>query len=134
MGRVLTEKDVEAAVKGGSVFAAGGGGLADHGRMLGYAAVSVGKPELVDIEELKPRDWVATSAAIGAPASTTAWEMQGQTLQSTSGPLYGYSLMLHDVPPHKSLQIQDEGLGRNRLLGCGIYIPHKSITPVVPVI
>ncbi|MDP2265149.1 MAG: type I-MYXAN CRISPR-associated protein Cas6/Cmx6 [Thiobacillus sp.] len=57
-----------------------------------------------------------------------------QTLQSKSGPLYGYSLMLHDVPPHKSLQIQDEGLGRNRLLGCGIFIPHKSIAPVVPVI
>lgn len=56
-----------------------------------------------------------------------------QTLQSASGPLYGYSLMLHDVPPHKSLQIQDEGLGRNRLLGCGIFIPHKSIAPVVPV-
>jgi CRISPR-associated protein Cas6 len=55
-----------------------------------------------------------------------------QTLQSTSGPLHGYSLMLHDVPPHKSLQLQDEGLGRNRLLGCGIFIPHKSIAPVVP--
>ena len=57
-----------------------------------------------------------------------------QTLQSASGPIHGYSLMLHDVPPHKSLQIQDEGLGRNRLLGCGIFIPHKSIAPVVPVI
>lgn len=78
MGRVLTEKDVEPAVKGGSVYAAGGGGWADHGRMLGYAAVSIGKPELVDIEELDPRDWVATSAAIGAPASTTPWEMQGR--------------------------------------------------------
>jgi CRISPR-associated protein Cas6 len=55
-----------------------------------------------------------------------------QTLQSASGPLHGYSLMLHDVPPHKSLQLQDEGLGRNRLLGCGIFIPHKSIAPVVP--
>jgi CRISPR-associated protein Cas6 len=55
-----------------------------------------------------------------------------QTLQSASGPLYGYSLMLHDVPPHKSLQLQDEGMGRNRLLGCGIFIPHKSIAPVVP--
>lgn len=77
MGRILTEKDVEAAVKGGSVYAAGGGGWADHGRMLGYAAVSVGKPELVDIEELDPRDWVATAAAIGAPASTTPWEMRG---------------------------------------------------------
>lgn len=77
MGRILTEKDVEAAVRGGSVYAAGGGGWADHGRMLGMAAVSVGKPELVSIEELDADDWVATAAAIGAPASTTPWEMQG---------------------------------------------------------
>ena len=55
-----------------------------------------------------------------------------QTLQSASGPIHGYSLMLHDVPPHKSLQLQDEGMGRNRLLGCGIFIPHKSIAPVMP--
>ena len=55
-----------------------------------------------------------------------------QTLRSASGLLHGYSLMLHDVPRHKSLQLQDEGLGRNRLLGCGIFIPHKSIAPVVP--
>ncbi|KQT45762.1 hypothetical protein ASG47_12490 [Devosia sp. Leaf420] len=77
MGRILTEKDVEAAVLGGSVYAAGGGGWADHGRQLGYAAVSVGKPELVSIEELDENAWVATAAAIGAPASTTPWEMQG---------------------------------------------------------
>ncbi|MBB3388772.1 hypothetical protein FHT82_001495 [Rhizobium sp. BK275] len=77
MGRILVEKDVEAAVKGGSVYAAGGGGWADHGRMLGYAAVNIGKPELVSIEELGDSDWVATAAAIGAPASTTPWEMQG---------------------------------------------------------
>ncbi|MFP3543088.1 DUF917 family protein [Rhizobium sp. SIMBA_035] len=77
MGRILVEKDVEAAVKGGSVYAAGGGGWADHGRMLGYAAVNVGKPELVSIDELKDDDWIATAAAIGAPASTTPWEMQG---------------------------------------------------------
>ncbi|WP_375449605.1 DUF917 domain-containing protein [uncultured Devosia sp.] len=77
MGRILTEKDVEPAVKGGSVYAAGGGGWADHGRMLGLAAVNTGRPELVSIEELDANDWVATSAAIGAPASTTPWEMQG---------------------------------------------------------
>src|SRR5690606_9253591 len=77
MGRILTEKDVEAAVRGGSVYAAGGGGWADHGRMLGLAAVNAGQPELVGIEELEPDDWVATAAAIGAPASTTPWEMRG---------------------------------------------------------
>ncbi|TDK31317.1 DUF917 family protein [Rhizobium deserti] len=77
MGRILTAKDVEAAVRGGSVYAAGGGGWTDHGRMLGYAAVSIGRPELITIDELDDDDWVATAAAIGAPASTTAWEMQG---------------------------------------------------------
>jgi DUF917 family protein len=77
MGRILKEKDVEAAVRGGSVYAAGGGGWADHGRMLGCAAVSIGRPELITIDELDEDDWVATAAAIGAPASTTAWEMQG---------------------------------------------------------
>ena len=34
MGRILKEKDVEAAVKGGSVYAAGGGGWADHSATL----------------------------------------------------------------------------------------------------
>lgn len=77
MGRILVEKDIEAAVKGGSVYAAGGGGWSDHGRMLGKAAVNAGKPELVSIDELKDDDWIATAAAIGAPASTTPWEMWG---------------------------------------------------------
>lgn len=77
MGRILGERDVEAAVKGGSVYAAGGGGWADHGRMLGRAAVSIGRPELVSVDELDADDWVATAAAIGAPASTTPWEMRG---------------------------------------------------------
>ena len=56
-----------------------------------------------------------------------------QTLQGPNGMLHGYSLMLHDLPPHKSLRLQDEGMGHNRLLGCGIFIPHKSIAPVVSV-
>ncbi len=77
MRRILTEKDVEPAVRGGSVYAAGGGGWADHGRKLGHAAVNAGQPELVSIDELKEDDWVATAAAIGAPASTTPWEMRG---------------------------------------------------------
>ncbi|WP_319532281.1 DUF917 family protein [uncultured Cohaesibacter sp.] len=77
MRRILTEKDVEPAVRGGSVYAAGGGGWTDHGRKLGLAAVSAGVPELVSVDELSDDEWVATAAAIGAPASTTPWEMQG---------------------------------------------------------
>lgn len=97
MRRILGPKDVEAAVKGGSVFAAGGGGWADHGRMLGTAAVNAGKPELVSMDEVPDDAWIATAAAIGAPAGTTDWEMRGvdyvksiQLVQEALGaPIYG---------------------------------------------
>ena len=97
MRRILGPRDVECAVKGGSVFAAGGGGWADHGRMLGTAAVNAGKPELVTMDEVPDDAWIATAAAIGAPASTTEWEMRGvdyvkavQLVQKELGePIYG---------------------------------------------
>src|SRR6476620_3202401 len=77
MGRILRAQDVEAEVKGGSIFAAGGGGWADHGRMLGTAATNAGEPELVSIDEVPDDAWIATAAAIGAPAGTTDWQMLG---------------------------------------------------------
>jgi uncharacterized protein len=77
MRRILTAHDIEAAVKGGAVFAAGGGGFADHGRMLGTAAVNAGQPELFTMDEVPDDAWIATAAAIGAPAGTTQWQMLG---------------------------------------------------------
>src|SRR5262245_43830079 len=77
MGRILRERDVEAAVRGGSVYACGGGGWADHGRMLGTAAVNAGEPELVSCDELPDDAIIATAAAIGAPAGSTPWQMLG---------------------------------------------------------
>jgi uncharacterized protein len=97
MGRILGAADVEAAVKGGSIFAAGGGGWADHGRMLGTAAVNAGRPELVSMDEVPDDAWIATAAAIGAPAGTTQWEMLGVDYvksvelvqQALGAPIYG---------------------------------------------
>jgi uncharacterized protein len=40
--RVLTMDDVIAAVKGGSVFASGGGGWVDHGLEIGGADARLG--------------------------------------------------------------------------------------------
>lgn len=97
MGRILGMDDVEAAIRGGSVFAAGGGGWADHGRMLGTAAVLAGQPELVTMDEVPDDAWIATAAAIGAPAGTTEWQMLGadyvkavKMMQDALGaPVYG---------------------------------------------
>jgi len=77
MGRILTLKDVEPAVRGGSVFACGGGGWAEHGRELGTTAVTIGRPELADMSEVPDEAWIATAAAIGAPGGLTDWEMLG---------------------------------------------------------
>ncbi len=97
MGRILGLEDVDAGVRGGSVFAAGGGGWADHGRMLGTSAVMIGHPELVSMDEVPDDAFIATAAAIGAPAGTTEWQMLGvdyvksvELMQEALGaPIYG---------------------------------------------
>ncbi len=51
-------------------------------------------------------------------------------IMTPDGLAEGYSLMLHDLKLEHSLIIQERGLGRNRLYGAGIFIPHKSIKEV----
>ncbi|NQX59696.1 DUF917 domain-containing protein [Paenibacillus qinlingensis] len=74
--RILTEEDVWAAVRGGSVFACGGGGWVDHGLQIGHAAVNIGQPKLVSVDELPDDAIIITATAIGAPAGTE-WQMLG---------------------------------------------------------
>lgn len=42
----------------------------------------------------------------------------------------GFSLMLHGLSAADSLAIQESGLGERRALGCGIFVPHKSVVAV----
>ena len=53
--RELDLHAVHAAVAGGSVLAAGGGGWVDHGMLVGTTAVQYGTPRLVSLDELRPR-------------------------------------------------------------------------------
>jgi len=39
----------------------------------------------------------------------------------------GYGLALHGLAPADSLLVQGEGMGTERRLGCGIFVPHKAI-------
>lgn len=50
-----------------------------------------------------------------------------QSVRTAAGEVSGYSLMLHGIPIEHAIRIQELGLGGNRKLGCGIFIPHKSI-------
>ncbi len=44
--------------------------------------------------------------------------------------LFTRALMIADLEPEESVTLQRLGLGDDRLLGCGLFIPHKGIDPV----
>lgn len=72
--RNLVAADVPAAVTGGSVLAAGGGGWVDHGYLVGNIAVNLGEPQLASIDEIPEDGIIVTVTAIGAPAAKD-WQM-----------------------------------------------------------
>jgi CRISPR-associated protein Cas6 len=45
-------------------------------------------------------------------------------------PLFTRSLMVADLNPEQSIQLQKEGLGGGRKLGCGLFVPHKAVRDV----
>jgi uncharacterized protein len=73
--RELDRHAVEAAVAGGSVLAAGGGGWVEHGYLVGRTAVSYGTPRLATLDEVAGDATIVTVSAIGAPAARD-WEMR----------------------------------------------------------
>jgi CRISPR-associated protein Cas6 len=50
-----------------------------------------------------------------------------QAIRTPDGMASGFSLMLHGLPVEHSFLVQQQGLGKYRKIGCGIFIPHKSI-------
>lgn len=46
------------------------------------------------------------------------------------GRLAGFSLMLDGLSPEASLRVLETGLGIERRLGCGLFVPHKSAVAV----
>jgi len=51
-------------------------------------------------------------------------------LQAESGRIVGFSLMVAGLSLENSLRVQQQGLGHHRALGCGLFIPHRSINAV----
>jgi hypothetical protein len=72
--RDLDLRAVHAAVAGGSILAAGGGGWVDHGMLVGTTAVQYGVPRLATLDEVDPEAMLATVSAIGAPAAK-GWQI-----------------------------------------------------------
>ena len=48
--------------------------------------------------------------------------------------IHARSLMLADLTVEEAVKLQQQGLGTDRKLGCGLFIPHKGINPVKQVL
>jgi CRISPR-associated protein Cas6 len=47
--------------------------------------------------------------------------------------IFTRALMVADLEPEESVTLQQQGLGEGRMLGCGLFVPHKGIDPVFDV-
>jgi CRISPR-associated protein Cas6 len=51
-------------------------------------------------------------------------------VQGPAGALSGFSLMLHGLSAAHAQRLLEHGLGPNRYMGCGLFVPHKSAAAV----
>ena len=51
-------------------------------------------------------------------------------IESAQGVLCARSVLIAELGPEESLTVQSRGIGPGRLLGCGLFVPHKDVGPV----
>lgn len=51
-------------------------------------------------------------------------------IETAAGQLPTRSLMIADLTPQESIRLQEMGLGEHKLMGCGLFLPHKGIDAV----
>nr|VFK14330.1 MAG: CRISPR-associated protein Cas6, subtype MYXAN [Candidatus Kentron sp. LPFa] len=52
-------------------------------------------------------------------------------IPTPKAPIHTRSVLVAELKPEESLRLQQNGIGPFRQLGCGLFIPHKDIAPVV---
>lgn len=55
---------------------------------------------------------------------------RARSARTPQGEVRGFSLLLHGLSMEQSIAVQETGLGEGRKLGCGIFVPHKSLAAV----
>lgn len=51
-------------------------------------------------------------------------------IRTAKSTIHTLSLMLADLDIEESIRLQQSGIGPNRLLGCGLFIPHKDLNEI----
>jgi CRISPR-associated protein Cas6 len=90
-------------------------------------AHSVASPAGAD--ELGFMDWVVQQLQALQVQAHVVCGKQHMRL-GPDGPLHAFSLMLHGLGSAQALRVLEQGLGPLRLLGCGLFVAHKSAAAV----
>ena len=105
---------------------------AQHPRPLRPAATVFAR-YVVDEEDGDEERFVERVACELEARSITARKLvcgRSNRIESGHGVHCARSLLIADLDHEESLAIQCRGLGPGRLLGCGLFVPHKDIGPV----
>lgn len=97
--------------------------LLPHATLYAYAVAAAGEDEAAFMRTVTDQ-----LQALGVRTQTVCGKRGTRPLDG--GTLTTFSLMLHALSPADSLRVQEAGLGPYRLLGCGVFVPHKSAAAV----
>lgn len=97
--------------------------LIAHATLYTPSVAAPGDDEVVFMEAV-----ASELQALGVRCHSVCGKRSRRQLQGRE--ITTFSLMLHGLSAAHSLRVQDHGLGPYRLLGCGIFVPHKSAAAV----
>lgn len=81
------------------------------------------------VDELSHQEAVAAMlVAIGMPLRFICGRMR--TVRTGGTTVSGAEVVMHELRPEQSLAMQQHGLGGERHLGCGLFLPHKTISDI----
>ena len=85
-----------------------------------------------DPEQSEPEFLAQTAAALRELGIDVARMICGRCgeIRTPAGSLFTRALLVADLKPEESVKLQQRGLGEGRLLGCGLFVPHRGIDPV----
>ena len=132
MLRLAAERADQALALAGARLALGSGLEIGAGRMRELMPYATVYSHFVSTGSADEAEFLGQAAAQLREAGLPAQMISGKAhaARTPEGEVHGFSLLLHGLTPAQSLAVQESGLGLGRKLGCGIFVPHKSVVAV----
>ncbi len=130
--RLSTERAEQALGLAGARLALGSGMDIGPGRLRELVPFATVYSHFVSTGTADELEFLGQAAALLKAAGLPDTMIAGKAHAACTpeGDVCGFSLLLHGLTPAQSLTVQEHGLGAGRKLGCGIFIPHKSVVAV----